>query len=329
MKSRMKKTFLAMTLLALAIVAGLFLMGKKTASFELPIIAAKSGQVSEKVSVEPNEKKPIRILFLGDIMFDRYIRQVSDRKGYDFVFQKVDSLLNDNDLVVGNLEGPITESESVSVDSVIGSRNNYIFTFNPKISEQLAKENIKLVNIGNNHISNFAGSGIESTRKFLANSGIKFFGDPEEEKNRLVIENINNTKIAFVNYNQFVSGAQQKTLSDIEKAKGLSDFVILYTHWGKEFLTEPGDDIKVLAHKFVDSGVDLIIGSHPHVVQTKEEYKGRMIYYSLGNFIFDQYFDPNTQKGLIVQALIDPNDKRILSKDLSVKLEKNGQTRQD
>jgi poly-gamma-glutamate synthesis protein (capsule biosynthesis protein) len=103
----------------------------------------------------------------------------------------------------------------------------------------------------------------------------------------------------------------------------------MYTHWGREYMTEPDNGEITLAHEFIDSGVDLVIGSHPHVVQTKEEYNGKIIYYSLGNFVFDQYFDPNTREGLAVEVTIDPNDKSIIAKDFPIMLGSSGQTFQD
>lgn len=277
-------------------------------------------------SVEMEKMSTVKVLFVGDIMFDRYIRQVADRKGGDYVFAGVKNMFSGNDLVVGNLEGPITDKQSKSVDTEIGTKENYIFTFAPSAADILSKENIKLVNIGNNHIGNFGKAGIESTRNYLTEAGIGFFGDPEKESNWMTIKEINGFKIAFINYNQFVANGKQRTLNDIKRAKNPSmDLIVLYTHWGTEFVSEPSDKIKNLAHEFIDSGADLIIGTHPHVVQSKEEYKGKTIYYSLGNFVFDQYFDPKTQEGLAVQVQISP-DKKMNFQEYRVRMKTNGQT---
>ncbi len=330
MNNRFKKIIPILIILASLAMSSFFFVSKKASSSESQVLAVKNDQVPIKTVIADEAVSQVRILFVGDMMFDRYIRKVSDRNGYDFSFRKVDALLKGNDLVVGNLEGPITDNKSVSIDSEMGESNNYIFTFDPKIAEVLSNKNIKLVNIGNNHIANFASSGIENTRKYLTKSGVVFFGDPEDADKRLAIKNIKNTKVAFINYNQFIFGAEQKTIADINNAKSLNaDFIVLYTHWGKEFMTEPEDKMKILAHKFIDNGVDLIIGSHPHVVQPKEEYKGKLIYYSLGNFIFDQYFDPNTQKGLAVQVIMDLNDKKIFTKDFPIIMNNKGQTLQN
>lgn len=327
MNNKISKIILTGVIL-ISFVAVLFFAAKKTISFESSGVIIKKQQQKKLVdTVVAKNDKPIKILFVGDMMGDRYIRQVSEKRGYAFIFQKVDDLLKSSDLVVGNLEGPITDSQSVSVNSQIGERNNYIFTFDPKFGKALADENIKLVNIGNNHISNFADIGIESTRKNLADSNIDFFGDPKNENKRLKIENIQGFKIAFINYNQFVLDAKKKTFVDIANAKkSKPDLLILYTHWGAEFISEPSQKIKDLAHEFVESGVDLIIGSHPHVIQNKEQYKGKTIYYSLGNFIFDQYFDSKTKQGLAVEVEIDSVSKSMQFKEHALKMTNNGQT---
>jgi poly-gamma-glutamate synthesis protein (capsule biosynthesis protein) len=327
MNNKIKKAIPILTMLVSFIVISLFassfFSGKKTITINNNL----DQKISPIVNATEKPENGVSILFLGDMMFDRYIRQIGEKKGYSFPFQKVVSLLANNDLVVGNLEGPITNNQSVSLDSKMGEKNNYIFTFDPKLAKTLAEENIKLVNIGNNHIANFGSSGIENTRDYLTQSGVDFFGDPEKIDKRMTFKNVKWLNIAFVNYNQFVLNGKQKTVDDISKAKNVkADMIIIYTHWGKEFVDQPDQKIKELAHEFVDAGADLIIGTHPHVVQSKEEYKGKMIYYSLGNFIFDQYFDPKTQTGLAVQITIIPMNKKIEFKEFQIKMKNNGQS---
>lgn len=325
----MKKIILILIFATGFIASSLFFLNKKNTSPESPNLTKKNARTAVEMTLALESENLIKILFVGDMMFDRYVRQISDRNGYDFVFQKIEGLLSGNDLVVGNLEGPITDNKSVSVNSKIGDRNNYIFTFDPKVSDTLARKNIRLVNIGNNHISNFASSGIESTRKYLIQSEVDFFGDPENIDKRLIIKHIKGLKIAFVNYNQFITGAEKKTITDIDSAKKMeADLIIIYTHWGKEYIANPDQNIKNLAYRLIDNGADLIIGSHPHIVQPKEEYRGKMIYYSLGNFIFDQYFRQETQNGLAVQIEISAENKKIISREFPIQIGRNGQISQ-
>ena len=326
---KIRKIIPLLILLISLVLIGLFLVGRKTASFEnvkTDVVVEKKAVGIAKAVALAEVAGSVKILFTGDIMLDRYIRQISEKRGGGFFFAGVQDLLVINDLVVSNLEGPITDNPSVSVGSEIGAHDNYIFTFDPIVASELWKNNIKLVNLGNNHILNFGADGLAQTKENLRSNKVDFFGDPTGEK-RIATWNKNGLKLAFVNYNQFEKDGIAKALDNISAAKQLNvDEIILYAHWGTEFVAEADVKLKDLAHSFIDGGVDLIIGSHPHVVQNKEQYRGKMIYYSLGNFIFDQYFSPEAQKGLSVQVEIDSRDKNFIFIEFPVAIKGSGQT---
>lgn len=284
--------------------------------------------VREKALNKPQEirTKDVSLLFIGDLMFDRYIREIAEKKGNDFIFEKIAGFLKDNDLVMANLEGPISDSESVSVGTIPGEKRHLSFTFDKSLAGTLAKQNIKLVNVGNNHILNFGENGLEQTKKYLVESGVEYFGDPKNLENNYLIKEIEGIKMGFINYNQF-GGKAEETINNIKSIKNKVDILVTYAHWGKEYEKNPSDKIKNVAHSFVDAGADLIIGSHPHVIQDVEEYKGRKIYYSLGNFIFDQYFGEETMEGLAVRVRISPDNKNMEFEENSLFMDKNGQTR--
>lgn len=274
------------------------------------------------------EKEYIQIFFTGDLMFDRGVRYAGFINGNEFIFDKISTLLTSNDLVVSNLEGPVTTEKSISSGTIAGSPNNYIFTFPANLPQTLFKKNIKLVNLGNNHILNFGDKGLKSTKKYLEESGISYFGIPGGEKS--IIKNVDNFKIGFISYNEFLSNdktAEQKsTITEIKKLKTEADIVIVFSHWGAEYIKEPSNSIKELAHEFINVGADLIIGSHSHVIGSIEEYNGKKIYYSLGNFVFDQYFDEDVRNGLGVIVKINKQTKHIEFEDKSFYLQNNGQT---
>jgi|GEM_PF-380644 len=286
-------------------------------------------------SLPSKNQKPVKILFTGDLMFDRYIREVAEKHGNEFIFEKVKNLFAENDLVVSNLEGPITDNSTMSVRTKIGEKNNLIFTFNPGLAKTLADNNIKIVCIGNNHILNQGKAGLEQTKKYLLKAGINYFGDTggdsggtiQDKEERFWIKEINGIKIGFINYNFSVRESDKKVFEDIVKIKKKVDFVIICPHWGEEYrIGDPGRSIKALAHNFIDAGADIVIGTHPHVVQSAEEYKEKKVYYSLGNFIFDQYFQKETTHGLAVQLKISPDNPRLELKEINLVLQKNGQT---
>ncbi len=280
----------------------------------------------------PKEKQapdlPLRtatILFGGDMQFDRYIRTVSGRRGGAFLFDGLRTEFQKADLVVANLEGPITDKTSVSETSIEGSHDNYVFTFPPETAARLKEENVGLVNIGNNHILNFKEEGAKRTKEYLEAAGVGYFGSPLSGDERVAYREIGGMRFGFVNYNEFIWKGREKAMEDITNARSASDFVIVYTHWGKEYVGAT-PEMKTLGHEFIDAGADLVIGSHPHVVQEREIYEGKTVYYSLGNLIFDQYFRPETQAGLVVRAVFDPVTRDISLTELPVRLKTNGQT---
>jgi len=274
------------------------------------------------------KKTDLEILFTGDLMFDRGIRHYANKNGSnEFIFDKIYPTLANADLVVSNLEGPITDNKSISSGTEPGSSNNYIFTFDKSVANTLFAENIKLVDLGNNHILNFHNAGVKSTEKYLADAGVEYFGSPNGNKS--IIKNVGGFKIAFVSYNEFAESTnldQAQTISEIQKLKTQADLTIVFCHWGVEYTAEPTEAIKDLAHQFINAGGDVIIGSHPHVKQSTEIYNNKKIYYSLGNFVFDQYFDEDVRNGLGVILKIDPETKKLEFEDLNFYLQSGGQT---
>ena len=242
------------------------------------------------------EKRDIKILFVGDMMFDRYIRQVGERKGEDFVFScgNLGEFLKDSDLVVGNLEGPITNNSSISIKSEVGTSTNFVFTFPLTTAKLLAKNNIKLVNLGNNHIVNFGQEGIASTKKYLTEVGVSYFGQPREALAKW-------GNISFISYNEFGGDLSEKISEKIKEEKNNGQTVFVYSHWGDEY-SEVSERIKNMANLFVKSGADFIVGSHPHIILPSEKIKNTFVYYSLGNFIFDQYWNKEVSTGLVLEV---------------------------
>ncbi len=271
--------------------------------------------------------RPATIIFAGDMNFDRYIRQTAEHNGYDSIFTHIRDVMYESDCVFANLEGPITEHGSVSQGSAFGSAQNYQFTFDPVIRDTLKNMNVCAVNLGNNHIHNFGDDGIYSTKKFLEEKEFLYVGDTGlAEEKRYDVITINDIKIGVVNYNAFVVQSPEHARADMIEIKDQSDFVIVYTHWGVEYASVPRSMERALAHELIDAGADAIIGSHPHVVQETEEYKGKMIYYSLGNFVFDQYFRAETQKGLLVAVTFDKEHDTLTFRDYAVCMKNTGQT---
>lgn len=268
------------------------------------------------------ENKESRLFFVGDVSFDRHIRAVAEKNGGDFLFSCIGEFLKEADLVIGNLEGPITEKASVSKGSVIGSPQNFTFTFPTSSAKLLYKNNIKLVNLGNNHIDDFGKEGFESTQKYLHNAGVKYFGGAFGEED-VFYKKIGGITFAFISYNQFGGEPATKIADKIKKEKQNGKKVIVYTHWGEEYIS-PNQSIKNTASLFAENGADFVIGSHPHVILERSRVGETVVYYSLGNFIFDQYWDSRVSTGLVLELNI--KNKNISIVEHKVNIGRDGRT---
>jgi gamma-polyglutamate biosynthesis protein CapA len=246
-------------------------------------------------------KKSTRLLFLGDIMLDRTIRTQIERDGGGALFIHVKPLFATADLLVGNLEGPITEHHSVSLGSRVGEPENTRFTFPPSTALLLRDAGFTLVSLGNNHMADFGRSGVLSTRVYLESAGVAFVGDPFDSENILVWQEVEGIRIAFVGYNEFIVPDREGARRAIGRArKEGADFVIVLAHWGEEYATTPPPPVRQLAATFAAAGANLIIGTHSHVRGEVEDIGETRVYYSLGNFVFDQYWDVSVRCGLAV-----------------------------
>lgn len=283
-------------------------------------------KITPTITPTPPPQK-INIIFTGDAMFDRHIRTNARKTGYDSILENLTEVLNQSDIVLANLEGPITNFPSRSENSEVGSTDNYFFTFDPQITSTLRKNNIYLVNLGNNHILNFGQEGIKQTLSYLDAANIDYFGNTGTNLvSDYIIKNFGNLNIALINHNQFVTGGKGKTLKALTNLPIKPDLIIIYAHWGNEYETNANTTIQNIAYQFIDEGADLVIGSHHHVVQQSEIYKGKTIYYSLGNFVFDQYFEPNVQNSILLKVNIDPENLNMLFEEVPIKMTKDGKT---
>ena len=244
------------------------------------------------------------LLFVGDMMFDRTILAMSEEEGSDHVFSCMADYLKEFDLVVGNLEGPITEYQSVSRATVPGDAGNTTFTFPTSTAATLSRNNVRAVSLANNHIFDFGRKGVESTGRYLGESGVGYFGDPLDSSRMSLVRDIKGTTFAFVGFTEFYGiNTVESVVAEVRRVRSLANQVVVFAHWGEEY-SPVTDGQRVAARAFIDAGADLVVGAHPHIIQESESYRGGVIYYSLGNFIFDQYWDASVRIGLVLEMLV-------------------------
>ena len=253
---------------------------------------------------EIKEIKPINVLFVGDIMLDRKVEMQMEKNGFGYPFEKIREFLNKSDFVFANLEGPISKNPTkFSPDAMT-------FAFSDKVIAPLFSSNFRIFSLANNHTLNMYQDGLNETKKLLEEAGIEWVGEPFSCSDNYVLKD----NLVFLAFNTTFSSCGDKLITTIvEKAKkeNPDKFLIVSMHWGEEYKIESSQAQKNIAYKIIDAGADLIVGHHPHVVQEYEKYKNKMIFYSLGNFVFDQYFSEETQQGLIVRLEIYPHTNNI------------------
>ncbi len=234
------------------------------------------------------------VINFGDIMLDRGIRNIIEKSKRDpFVNIKKDkSVLHKYDFVVANLEGPIVEMDRSSCQQKL-----YSFQFSEDSADKLKNVGINILNLANNHSYDCYSEGLKNTRDHLNRVGISYIGGNTPESS-YVVKEIDGKKIVLIGIDvtlETIPMAKFYTL--IKDLKSKNDYIVVNIHWGKEYSkVQTGSQVEI-AHKLSDSGADVIFGHHPHVVEPVEIYNSSVIFYSLGNFVFDQDFG-DTKIGL-------------------------------
>jgi len=245
------------------------------------------------------------ILAFGDMMLDRSVRVALETNGPEYPFAPLKDFLQGHDIVVANAEGAFTGSSSVSV----ANHELLQFTFDPAELLTLQKLGFTLFSQANNHALNFGTSGLTESQALIRANGMETFGDPLNTNPGPYYQTVRGIKIAFIGYHQF-SGTDTNVLPAIRGAHAEGAFTIVYPHWGEEYLPTMTAFQQREAHTFIDAGADLILGAHPHVIEPIEIYKGKAIFYSLGNFIFDQSNAGPTSEGLAVNIAVGTHEVR-------------------
>ena len=251
------------------------------------------------------------IIFTGDILLDRGVRKVIEHHGTSYLFDKeVDSILHTANVVVGNLECPIT-----SIKAPMQKR--FIFRGEPSWLSVLKQHRFTHLNLANNHSVDQGRNGLMDTRNNIIKAGMTPIGAGkdinEAAKAVLLTEQprkvwlIASLRMALENYaylpekpcvNQEAIAAIMKRIRTI-KQEDPQAVVLVSLHWGAEHTLQPVPSQRLDAHRLINAGADALICHHTHTLQTIEHYKRRDIYYSIGNFIFDQQKPINTKACMV------------------------------
>lgn len=273
-------------------------------------IICSIGLVVLIAACRPSPEEHLSIAFTGDVLLDRGVRQQIEREGIAHLFTSVAPLFRATDATVVNLECPVTSNQSPL-------HKRYIFRAEPVWLDALKKAGITHAALANNHTMDQGRSGLTDTYHHLTTAGITpvGYGCNGQESCRPIVIQKGNIKVALFNsvtlplenwvYLEDSPGVCQQPANELGrmikdfKQKHPGYYAVVILHWGQEYQTSPSSVQRRQARQLIGAGADAIIGHHPHVIQPEEYIDGKPVFYSLGNFIFDQR-KPETSRSRIV-----------------------------
>jgi poly-gamma-glutamate synthesis protein (capsule biosynthesis protein) len=246
-----------------------------------------TAQIDSTIAIPP-------VYFTGDSMLGRHVEQLLDAnlvKPYDFF-----KLFASSSAVVTNFESAIA---SPHIKTPSGQMR---FSTKPEHIKLLEALQVTHSSLANNHSRDYGMDGYINAKRALLEANIVAFGDAVTvSSSSLTFLSLGDSKVAILGVHTLFESPDRAVMTTLlEKASLESDFQFVYIHWGEEYELTHNLEQEDLATWFVKHGVDAVIGHHPHVVQDIGHIEGVPIFYSLGNFIFDQYFSPDVKTGLVL-----------------------------
>jgi poly-gamma-glutamate capsule biosynthesis protein CapA/YwtB (metallophosphatase superfamily) len=271
------------------------------------------GLVGKTIAGAKPADSVVSLAFVGDIMLDG-IPGNAVKDGRD-PFAYFARILDAADIRIGNLECVIASKGRAELKP-------YTFRANPRTVNVL-KGHFTALSLANNHTGDFGQVAFSEMLDLLEEQKVSYFGGGRnltEAHAPLLIER-SGLRIALLGYNEIFPrnfeadhdtpglawSEDEQVIADIENARKVhrADLVIPFMHWGLEHEHHASARQRRLAHTMIDAGADAVIGGHPHVTQDIEQYKGRPIFYSLGNFVFDGFEDEDNITGWLIRLEMD------------------------
>ncbi len=265
----------------------------------------------------PGTDETVRLAFVGDVMVGRHVGEIIAQHGTAYPFSEVAPILHSADLAFGNLESPLTTAPRVA--------GGYDLRADPALAEAVALAGFDLLSVANNHATDNGRPGLLETIRVLADWAMASVGCGEnlEAARGPWRTEINGLRLAFFAYEglratyQAIANAAGCMWLDPEAAgraiaetRSDADLIIVSVHWGEEYHSLPNAYQRRVAQQLADAGADIIIGHHPHVVQPVEWVQGEdrphptLVAFSLGNFLFDQWFSDETMQSAVLLVVV-------------------------
>ena len=267
--------------------------------------------LSVSAADRPDNDSTLSVVLTGDILLDRGVRKAIEQHGVDHLFSDgVDSVFHAAQIVVGNLECPATEIEAPVF-------KRFIFRAEPVWLEALQRHGVTHLNLANNHAIDQGRRGLLDTKENIVKAGMVPIGAgatmAEAAEPVLLTDQprkvwlVPSLRLALENYAYLPDKpcvSQEPMDSLLQRVYHLRQqdstaVIIVSLHWGAEHKLEPVPRQRMDAHMLIQAGADVLVCHHTHTLQTIEDYQGHMIYYSVGNFIFDQHKPLNSEACMV------------------------------
>ncbi|MBM7565441.1 CapA family protein [Paenibacillus sacheonensis] len=260
------------------------------------------------------DEDQVNLSFTGDILLAASVEKLMLKNGFDYPYAKVLPYLQLSDVTAANLETPVT------LRGTPAPNKQYVYKASPDALPALIDSGVDVVNLANNHTLDQGEEGLLDTIEYLNKAKLPNMGAGinDAEAFKPVIKEANGIRIAYLGLTRVVPVGSWKAdknhpglaetydptraVAAIKKAKADADIVVVMVHWGTELMDMPNADQTRLGHAYIDAGADLVIGSHPHLLEGFESYKGKWIAYSLGNFVFSGMPDKRTADTGVLDA---------------------------
>ena len=292
-----------------------------------PIDSSVINRIKEKISNNLSKPTQWTMKIAGDIIIGRTVyEQEMRRNDYTSSFALVKDYLQNADYTVA-------DAEWTAADGIPHPLVGMSFSSPTKSLEGLSYAGIDAVSLANNHSMNGGVAAFEQMLDSLTARKIGYFGAGRNynKAHEPYIADIKGVKVAFLGYTSIPGNFEAGTSStgnafikispwypfnesdvaqmenDIKLAKSKADVVLPYFHWSQEYVHQPNDQMRAVAHRAIDAGATMVVGSHPHWVQGLEWYKDSLIAYSLGNFVFDQEQSLKTKQGVVLSTEFSGN----------------------
>lgn len=266
-----------------------------------------------------NDDPVITVTLVGDLYLGGGVEKIL-LANPAYPYTSIRHILSSGDILIGNLEAPLSEKNEAYIEKT------YTLRCHPNTVQTLTAGGFDAVTLANNHIMDFGPSALQETLSVLDQNNIKYTGagmNLQQARTPAILKK-NGIKVAVLAYNNTLplefnasatrpgtaQGRWEYISQDIKNARSLADLVVVSFHWSAELLKEPKPYQSSLGKLCINSGAHLVFGHHPHVVQGIEVYKGGLIAYSLGNFIFGSY-SQKVREAIILQVQMDRSGPRI------------------